>query len=805
MFRNYFRIAVRNLRRNKLHAIINILGLAAGISVCILIFLVIRFETSFDNFHKQKRHIYRVVSVFKEPTGIDYESGVAFPTGPALRRDYPELQKVASILSLGGDAQFKIQTKSTNNRFKLQGGVFYAEPEFFGMFDFKWLSGNKDNALREPNTILLTKSVAETQFGNWQNAIGKTLVVDNQYDVKITGILEDMPSNTDFPIKAVISYSTLKNIGFGDKLNDWKSTFAQHYCFVILPDNYPESKFDKNLEEFTNKYKPEGYRNEGMTLLPLTKMHYDTRYTIFTRRSFSEGLIISLGLICLFVLLNACINFINLATAIAANRSKEVGIRKVLGSTRISLIFQFLSETAIVIILATIIAVIVSERSLTFFNRLLSIDISHSFVNDLGIIALLFIIIIALTILAGLYPAVFLSRVNPIAALKNLTGSTGRSGSFTLRRILVVLQFTISQVLIIGVLVVYGQMNYFRNHPMGFEKDNIVVAGVPAWDSLSTSKIGSLRNELLGIPGVTNVSYSFASPIDNNDWNANIIYNGVMNRDFGVYLKWADVNYPRLFGLQMLAGHFYSQSDTPRNYVVNEAFVQKLGIQNVQKVIGSKLQIYNVGWTGTIVGVVKNFNVASLRDSISPVVMADWKSSYQTANIKLGTTDVGPVISEMARYWKATFPDFTFEYHFFDESIANYYKEEAQMSQLFKIFAGIAICISCLGLFGLVSFIIVQKRREVAIRKTLGASTYAIVSLFSKEYSLLVLIAFLIASPISWYFMHQWLQNYAYHVPLSISIFLLALLSSLTIAWLTVGYKSIRAALTNPVNSLRSE
>ena len=391
MLKNYLPIAFRNLRSNKGYSIINILGLAIGITVCLLIFLVIRFETSFDNFHSKKDHIYRVVSVFKTPAGIDYEPGVAFPTAPALRHDYPQLKSIASILSLGGGEQIN-SLDNTNaahpiKMFKEPYGVFYAEPQFFDIFDFNWLAGNKRTALQDPNTVLVTRSTAEKYFGSWQGAMGKFLKINNNLLLKITGILDDMPTNTDFPLKVVISYATLKNTWLNYNLTNWTATFAQHYCFVILPDNLSHAEFNKNLASFVQKYKPAGYQNEGMKLLPLKEMHYDSRYETFHNHVFSKDLLLALGLIGIFILIIACVNFVNLATAQAVIRSKEVGNRKVFGSTRRQILLQFLIVKLHCLFYSQqLIAVGICKLTIPFFNQLLGIGISQTFITEPSVI-----------------------------------------------------------------------------------------------------------------------------------------------------------------------------------------------------------------------------------------------------------------------------------------------------------------------------------------------------------------------------------------------------------------------------------
>ncbi|MGO4294283.1 ABC transporter permease [Chitinophaga sp. RAB17] len=805
MVKNYLRITFRNLFGNKEHALINIFGLTVGITVCLLTFLVIRFVSSFDNFHHNRDHIYRVVSVFKTPNGLNYEPGVSFPTGPTLRQEYGDMVKVASILSLGGNGQINVLNNlndaSVAQKFKEESGILYAEPEFFDLFDFKWLSGDKAAALKEPNTVVLTRSVAEKYFGNWQSAVGRLLKLDNTYTLRVSGILENPPANTDFPLKVVISYITLRTTPLNSRLTDWSSIFAQHYCFVSLDKNVSENQFNKRLDDIVQRYKPIENRNEGMMLLPLKDMHFDTRYNTFNNHPFSKNLILALSLIGLFVLVIACVNFVNLATAQAINRSKEVGVRKVLGSSRAQLLIQFVGETGMLVFFATLFAVIVCELTLPFVNRLLDTAIGHDFIAAPEVILMLIAIIIGTTFLAGFYPAVVLSGFKPIAAIRNKV-NVKSSGANMLRRVLVVLQFTISQALIICVLIIIGQMDYFRSSPMGFNKEAIVVTRIPG-DSAGISRIDVLGNQLRQMSGVQKVSFSYGSPVDNNDWNSDIKFNHIQQNNLGVNLKWADVDYPQTYGLKLLAGRFYFASDTVKDLVVNETFLKKVGISDPQKAIGAIVEIPGEGKTGTISGVVKDFNVASLHSQLYPVILGTWKQTYQTVNIKVDPSKLSNVLPKIERTWKETYPDYVYEYRFLDESIASYYKQEQQLSTLYKIFACVAIFISCLGLYSLVSFVVVQRAKEVGIRKALGASASHIVFLFSKEFTILIVVAFFISVPIAWYFMHRWLENYAFHITPGVGLFVLAIVISMFIAWASVGYKAVKAALVNPLKNLK--
>ncbi|HLZ88792.1 MAG TPA: FtsX-like permease family protein, partial [Puia sp.] len=421
-----------------------------------------------------------------------------------------------------------------------------------------------------------------------------------------------------------------------------------------------------------------------------------------------------------------------------------------------------------------------------------------SFLADPVVDGLLLAVAAGTSFLAGFYPALVLSGFDPIMAFRNSTSPRG-SGSHLLRRVLVVLQFTISQALIICVLIVMGQVDYFRSAPMGFDKDAILITHMP-----DNKKMDYLRQQLLSRPGVRNVSFSFASPNDvNSDWNTDITYNGKKMHDFGVNLKWADSVYPHLYHMQLLAGRLITRGD---DVIVNEAFLRKLGIRRPQDALGAKLGVNGINDSdGVITGVVRDFNIASLHDSVRPAMIQEWKEVYYTVNIKLSAGMISQALPAIEQLWKSTFPRDVYEYQFLDESIARYYEQEARLSVMYRLFAVLAVCISCLGLYSLASFMAVTRAKEVGIRKTLGASVIDIVHLFSREFTSLVFLAFLIAAPVAGYLMHRWLLNYAFHFRPGPLLFIEAVGISVGIACLSVGYRALRTALANPVRSLRTE
>ncbi len=807
MIKNYFKTAWRSLLRNKSYAIINVAGLSIGIAACLLIFLIVHFETSFDNFHQKKNEIYRVVSVSTNPDGVDRGAGTPLPLTVGLRTDFPDLKEVAAILRNDG-SHYSVQNSDGSKKKFKEDDAYYAEPQFFSIFDFGWRAGDKKTALKDPNTIVLSQDEANKFFGDWRKAMGKIVRYENKADFKVTGILKNSPANTDFPIQLVVSFATLRQKGgdFYGNIKDWVSTFGDNHCYIVLPNDATVSSFNTRLRALAKKYKPAPYNTKDVfELQPLSDIHYNTDINIFTGHPFSKQLLSTISLIGLFLLVIACVNFINLATAQAVNRSKEVGIRKVLGSNRNQLALQFITETFIITLFSVVLATGIAQLAVPFFNHLLEIKLNSAFLADPVLWLFLTGVIVTVTLLSGLYPALVLSGFNPITALKNRVAA-GKASGISLRRVLVVFQFCIAQVLVIGTLVIINQMQYFHEKSLGFNQEAIVNVSFPG-DSISRSRLNAMRDELLQQSGIREISYSFASPSDNNGWSTDFKYdNAPKTTKFGASLKWADAEYFKLYGLKFVAGGPYRNADTVTGWVVNQTLLAKLGETDPQKAIGKYIKLWDDPTKNRqIVGVVKDFNLTSLKNPIDPVLMGSWKGVYQKLNIKIAPTNVRQTLAGIEKTWNSNFPEGMYEYQFLDKKIAAFYKDDDQLSQLYKIFAGIAIFISCLGLYGLISFMAVQRVKEVGIRKTLGATVGHIVYLFSKEFTLLIIIAFGISGPIAYYFMHKWLQGYNYRISIGPGIFILAIITSVTIAWITVGYRAIKAALANPVESLKSE
>ncbi len=799
MFKTYLKTALRNLQRHKSNSFINIAGLVVGFAAFLLIFLVIQYQESFDDFHANKDQIYRVVRIGRSEANREYRTGVPFPVTQGLRTDLPQLKNVAAIYS---DNNVQVNTVaadgSTLKKFK-EKNIFVAEPQFFQMFNFPLVAGNIKTALNDAGTVLLTKDVAAKYFGDWHTAMGKTIKLYGQ-SMKVTGILDNPPANSDFPLNVVVSYKTLMN--YSDP-NDWASISDQNYCFIQLNKNASLDQLNKLVDQFTNKHIKPVNPGYYLSLEPLKEMHYDDRYGNFNGRTFSKDLILALSIIGIFLLVIACVNFINITTAQAINRAREVGVRKVMGGNRKQLIIQFLGETGITTLLALLGAVIVVITCLSPVNSLLDIHLATSDLFNTKFTLFILIAFVVVTFLSGFYPALVLSGFKSVNVLKSSIFVNNKG--ISLRRVLVVFQFVIAQALIIGTLIIASQMNYFRNADMGFNKNAIINAGFPN-DSANLLKMNMLRADISNINGVQGVSFSAFAPSADGGWYTDLrkeTNHSATNPDMIISMKPADTGYFRLYNLPLLAGRVYYPSDTVREFMVNETVVKNLGIKDPDKAIGTMINVD--GRLFPIVGVVKDFHTNSLRDVIGPVVLMQKKNFYGMANIRIDMSKAKTVITTLQNTWNKNYPDFVFEYNFLDQSIADYYKQENQLSVLYKIFAGIAIFISCLGLYGLISFMAVQRKKEIGIRKVLGAPVRDIVVMLSKEFTLLIVVAFLIASPLAWYYMHQWLQQYTYRINISSWFFITTILCSLIIAWITVGYTAIKAALSNPVKSLRTE
>jgi putative ABC transport system permease protein len=802
MFKNYIAIACRNLIRHKAFAAINISGLAVGIAACLILFMVVRYETTYDTQQPNYSRIMHVVTQDSTSDGVDYTSGIPYPALEALRSDLPQT-KVGSLFATYGSQITVSSTESDNKKFIEDYGIFFSDPEYFDVFEFKWLAGDK-NVLGEPNMVVLSKSQAVKYFNSWQNAMGKSIIIDNALTVRVAGILEDASPHSDFPLRIVASFITMKNnpsiYGYS---TEWGSTTSNYQLFMLLPEHTTQANIDAQLKTLSAKYYPREGRSSIRTnfLQPLKDIHSDNRFNNLGTHITTSDTIRTLTLVALLVIIMACINFINLSTAQAVSRSKEVGVRKVLGGSRSQLFGQMMGETFIVVLVASIFALVISLVALPFVKHIVSIEENLPLFSSFNLF-LLSVIVISVTLLSGFYPSLILSGFKPALALKNKITSAS-VGGLSLRRGLVIMQFGISQVLIIGTIVAVSQMDFVRKADLGFNKEAVLVLSANG-DNALQSRLPAFKNYLLQQPGIQSLSFSSDVPSSDNNWGTNFAFDHKPDEKFTLFLKYGDEDYFKTYGLQLAAGRSFQKSDTLNELVINEALVRRLGFKDPNEVIGKELRMGGGSWH-PVVGVAKDFKTNSLRDEIKPLLIGTRKRYYSQTGIKLRTSNLTSAQATVQKAWDKFFPEYAFASSFMDERIENFYQQEQQLSLLYKIFAGLAIVISCLGLYGLVSYMAVQKVKEVGVRKVLGASVGNIVYLFSKEFTVLIALAFAIAAPVAYYMMNSWLNNFQYKVKIGFGVFTIAILISVIIAWATVGYKAFRAALVNPVKSLRSE
>ncbi|WP_436488057.1 ABC transporter permease [Chitinophaga sp. ARDCPP14] len=813
MINSYFKLSFRTLWRKKSFSLLNIVGLAVGIGASLLIFLVIRNEMSYDTYQSKRERIFRVVTTFtNRSTGEKWRhSMVPAPLASAMRRDFPSLEKVAVAEYIGG-AQVYVpgENGGEEKKFKESGGLFFVEPALFDIFDFTWLYGSAAE-LKEPNTVALTQSMAEAYFGNYKNAIGKIIQLwSYRVPLRVTGVFKDLPYNTDLPVRMAASHATWLRMDDHERQTreDWRSLSGGTQCFALTSPKDDIGKLQAQLPAFVkNNYREDVNQTTGfssLTFQPLKEMHLDKRYATVKDDSLSATELWALAIIGLFLLMVACINFINLATAQSVNRAKEIGIRKVLGSNRLQLLKQFLGETALITASAIILGSIMAWLAIPYLSNLVGKTLELNPLRHPSILLFLVLSGVIVTFLAGFYPAIVLSGFNPVAAIKSRISIRPANG-ISLRRALVVFQFVVAQLLVIGTLVVVKQMKYFREKPMGFEKEAVVLLDLPS-DSTLRLKYSHLKSRLLQLPGVEAGSLCSIEPSSHFGRFTDFYYNNEAKRQpYSVKRINADTGYFNTFRLGLVAGRYPFSDDSTREVLVNETVVRKLGLRSAEDIIGKIVAVDNGSRKFPVAGVLRDFNNNSLRDEISPSVISSDNNDYGTLALRLDPEKVPATLKQVEQIFTAVYPTYIYDCTFFDDQIGNFYRAEAITAALFKVFAFLAIFISCLGLYGLVSFMVVQKTKEVGIRKVLGASVQSILYLFSREFTTLIGIAFLVAAPVGYYFMKKWLLGFHYHIDMGWGIFVLAIVLSVLIAWIAVGYKAIRAALANPVKSLRAE
>jgi len=795
MFKLNLKIAWRNLWKNKGYTLINILGLSIGMASCILIFIFIRYQMSFDKDFKDSDRIYRVVSSWDYSDGNQFFSqGVPMPLTPAMRNDFsPYIEKIAAIEQSAGVIQIK--DAAGKETLKSNEDVFYIEPDFFGIFGYKWLSGDYA-ALKDPGNIVLSKEMADKFFGSWKNALGRSVNFD-MANYLVIGVIDDVPENNSVPLKIMLSYKSLKS----RNLERWGSVGSSSESYIKLKPNVKIEALNTPLKAFLKKYYTEkAPGKEGHSFQPLNDIHYNSKFGNFSGRIMPKKQIYGLAIIGFFLMITASINFINLATAQAVSRSKEVGIRKVMGSQRSQLVVQFLTETLTIVLVSLLLGSVLTEIALPGMQNLFGSKISFSIFQHPIILAFLLFLVVFVSLIAGFYPAVVLSGFDPVLAIKSkISANTGGLG---LRKILVVLQFAITATLIIGTLVILQQMKYIREQPLGFNPTAIAMVDLPN-DSLTMQRFDTFKSQLKQIPGVEAVSLCRTAPSSQNNNGSSFSYNSSKDADFQVNTKNADVDYLKTFDLKLVAGRNIVKSDTINEYLVNETLLKKLNVKNPNEAIGKILSMG--GMKAPIVGVIQDFKNRSLHESIDPILVGSSRTRYFNAALKLNSSQMVATMQNVRKIWQNTFPESVYSELFLDEQIANYYQGERVMGTLFKVFAAVIIFISFIGLFGLISFVATQRTREVAIRKVLGASTIELIKMLNGSFLMMVFIANVIAWPLAYLFVSKWLSGFAYRIDISVWPFALAMIISMLITLITVSFRSYKAAVANTVDALKYE
>jgi putative ABC transport system permease protein len=809
MISNYLKIAMRNLLKYRFISSINLFGLTIGLTCCLLITTYILNELSYDKYNVKANRIYRVTRTFLDQNGIVSLklSTIAPAFGYYLPGDFPQIEKMTRLYP--NDATpVKYKEKIFNEK-----ETFYADENLFDVFTIKVLQGNPKTALYDPYSVMLTEELARKYFGD-EDPMNKTIRLSNQYDFKVTGIYKAFPANAHMHPAMLLSFNTLKDSAvYGEK--NLQTSFGNNsfFTYLLMKENFsPKSMISKFPAFLDNRITSKNYggqqpsKRTSLDLQKLTDIHLysHTDYEAEPNGDMSRVYIFSA--IALFILLIACINYMNLSTARSALRAREIGIRKVIGARRKELIYQFLGESVLICWVAIILAGVFTYFSLPWLNKVSGQELSVGLLLQTKIIVPLLLTPFVVGILSGLYPALFLSSFQPIKTLKGLFKAGG--GSISFRKVLVVTQFSISIILIITTVIVFQQLHYIQNKSLGYDKERIITM---TYSTEISKQYDAFRTELLQNTAFKNVTRSSRIPTGRllDNMGASIL-SGDSLKPVATDIKMVncDQDFVSTFGIPMVSGRFFSRdygTDTA-SFVINESTVKALGWKDNAAAVGKDFKYGNQ--QGHIIGVINDFNFESMHQAIGPMVLIMVPPSqgfYNNVSIKIAGNNTAAAVAYMEKSWKKYFPETPVDYTFLDENFDKLYKSEQKQATLFTVFACIAIFIACLGLFGLSAFAISQRIKEIGIRKVLGADVSTIVGLLSKDFLILVGIAALVAFPVAWYAMNNWLKDFAYRVNIQWWVFIVAGVVAALIAFVTVSFQAIKAAVTNPIKSLRTE
>lgn len=800
MLRNYITIAIRNLHRHAGYALLNILGLSIGLTCCILLVLYIQHELSYDRFHRNSDQLYRLVGDRFAPTPA--------PWAPALVRDFPEVLAAVRVKT-----PFSRWYVRAGDRRFWEKGFYFADAAFFDMFSFPLLAGNPNTVLAAPNAVVISESAAHKYFGN-EDPVGKTLTIENQFEITVTGVMQDMPANSHFRCDFLTSFASLEaDHRWSGNITDFATQgFNLHvYTYLLMQKDYPADTFSDKIPAFLRAHLGDkataGMLSQRFSLQRITDIYLHSALEAEIGVMSDIAYVYIFGTLAFFVILLACINFTNLSTARAAIREKEVGIRKVVGAQRRQLIGQFMGEALCLTTLSLILSLVLADLTILWFSELAGRQLTIDYAD--GWLWLMLAGITLFTgILAGSYPALFLSALKPVGLVRGPSRS-GFAGTFG-RKMLVVLQFTLSIVMIIGTGVSARQMSYIRNKTLGYDTEQLVV--VPLATPSVRERYPAFREALIQQAGIVQVAGSSSRPGEQTFGRYGLQETGAMNVRQGVAaLYTADYTYVETLGIELSEGRNFS-GDTPSDVreaaLINESAVRALGLTAP---IGAQIEL-SVPLTRTVIGVVRDFHAQTLHHPIEPVVLlmgledtAPYYAYFVYALIRVRGDRLPQALAVIRQTWDNLYPDFPFEYSFLDQDLENQYRTEQRMQHIFGVAALVSVVIACLGVFGMASFMVERRTRELGIRKVIGASKRDLLRLLSGEYVRLILLANLIAWPIAYAVMQRWLQLFAYRITPEPATFILTGLLTLAITLATTGYHAARAVRINPVEALRAE
>lgn len=810
MLKNHFKTAWRNLMKYKFISFINLFGLTVGLTCCLLILTYILNELSYDKYNKNADNIYRVTRTFYNGNGdVSLNlSTISPPFGYYLPTDFPEIQKMTRLLD-NGTTPLRYKDKLIN-----EPNVYFADENLFNVFTVDVLKGNPKTALNDPFSVMLTEETAKKYFGD-EDPINKVLRANNQFDVKVTGIYKSFPSNAHMHPNLLLSFNTLKDSAvYGEEglRTNWGNN--SFFTYLLLPPHYNIENMKSRFPAFLDKHMAGQYgpnlptKFTKLDLQKLTDIHLYSHTDYEAEPNGDMKLVYIFAAIALFILLIACINYMNLSTARSALRAKEIGIRKVVGASKKELVLQFLSESVLITWTAIIIAIALLLITLPWLNNVSGQNLSIHILLKWQVLLPLFLSPFFIGIISGIYPALFMSSFQPVKTLKGLFKVGGSNISF--RKVLVVTQFAISIILIITTIIVFQQLRYMQNASLGYNKEHLLTM---PYTSQLNDQYETFRNTLLQNSNIKEVGRSSRIPTGRllDGMGASAPGNdSLVPVKADIRFVATDYNFIPAYGIPMAAGRNFSPAygtDTS-NFIINEAAVKAVGWKSAQEAVGKNFKYGN--FNGHIIGVMKDFHFESLHQVITPLIFimpapAPNQSFYNNISIKISGNNIPAALATIKDTWQKMLPEIPYQYTFLDENFSTLYEAEQRQETIFTVFACLAIFIACLGLFGLSAFAISQRVKEIGVRKVLGAKTGSIVSLLSKEFIKLVLIAAVIAFPVAWYAMYKWLQDFAYRISIEWWVFLFAAFTAMFIALFTVSFQAIKAAMANPVKSLRSE